>query len=155
MPVDPTAAYKPSEYALHLAHPDLQETIFAFKRSGRRALVIARSTLGWSSATSTFSGKFLDDPEFTFTQGRFRRESVTIAKALHHLAINDTVLILNAEESVEPVYERPACAIVDAGCITSRHMMIEGSNAYQWVFRSSALSCIVPLPPAAPSSFVT
>ena len=41
---------------------------------------------------------------------------------LHHLAINDTVLILDAEESVEPVYERLACAIVDAGCITSRHM---------------------------------
>ena len=121
-PVDPTASYKPSEYALHLAYPDLQETIDAFKRSGRNALVIARSTLAWSSTASTFCGKFLDNPEYTFTQGRFRRDSVTIATVLHHLAINDTVLILDAEENVNSVYERLACAVVDANRINASIM---------------------------------
>ena len=117
--VDETLDYKPSEYALHLAHPDLRATIGAFKASGRNALVISRSAKEWSTATSFFCEKFLENSDFILSRNNRRVVCAGLRDVLVRLGNGDAILIADPDEFREPIFQRLACATVDASCVNS------------------------------------
>ena len=113
--VDPTASYKPSEYALHLAHPYIDDNLSPGRR---QRLVVVVAPHAWESAAYKFVEDKLTHPDYVPA----RSKGFRLVEILRALANRDVVMSCEPSVVVDDVYRDLAVANVDVAAITRDHL---------------------------------